>query len=65
MFKWAVQDINPWDIAAEMNGVSKTFVQKQTLKTHMIVHSPVKPFKCKVPDPRAPGQHLLTSGPSV
>lgn len=29
MFKWAVQDINPWDIAAEMNGVSKTFVQKQ------------------------------------
>ncbi|MBN3301408.1 ZN710 protein, partial [Amia calva] len=26
----------------------KTFVQKQTLKTHMIVHLPVKPFKCKV-----------------
>lgn len=26
----------------------KSFVQKQTLKTHMIVHLPVKPFKCKV-----------------
>ena len=29
MFKWAVQDINPWDTAVEMTNVTKTFVQKQ------------------------------------
>uniref|UniRef100_A0A3P8RML7 Zinc finger protein 710 n=1 Tax=Amphiprion percula TaxID=161767 RepID=A0A3P8RML7_AMPPE len=27
---------------------NSSFIQKQTLKTHMIVHLPVKPFKCKV-----------------
>ena len=36
MAKWAAQDTRPWDIAAELTNVSKTFVQRQ--KTGLFKH---------------------------